>query len=450
MALRVVLNNRGLAAASKRAYSIAVAQDTPIKSVATEPKPFVVGPAETTKLSNGVTVISRDSSAAYGSVSLVVGAGMKNETTANVGISHFLRSVAFQSNKARTAVRVTRESENSGMTLGVQSKTDAIQYSATFLRGDMALGVKSLVENVTEPEFFRWEVDRVKQHIAAETAAFYKTPEHIVYEEALRAAFHNTAGRAFTCPASRINKYTAADVAAFAHDHFVGNKIVVVGNGVSHQELLDAVSGLGNLPASGVATAPAKFFGGAQVRRDDFSSSQVRAFWAFEGAARGDKDAAAAAVLAAVLGRGPAVKWSGSSASRLGAVLKGSGRASGQHFALSDTGAVCVYTEMGADKGDLVGKIADEISSVMQGNISDEDVERAKKTLINNIAEESTTSQEQHIALLALSGKSVTQEERIAQVSAVSKADVTAAAKRAAGSKPVFVATGNLDKVPYF
>lgn len=92
----------------------------------------------------------------------------------------------------------------------------------------------------------------VTQYTASKTDPFANTDiplqhhglTHIVaaVADVYSVAFHNTAGRPFTTPASRVGKITPNDVAGYRAENFTGDNTVVVGLDIAHEELVASVA----------------------------------------------------------------------------------------------------------------------------------------------------------------------------------------------------------------
>ena len=74
-----------------------------------------------TKLPNGVRVASVDNGGPISNVSLAVRAGSRYESAELKGIGHLLKNAMFMTNNSKTNLRMTREMQLIGGSLGVSS-----------------------------------------------------------------------------------------------------------------------------------------------------------------------------------------------------------------------------------------------------------------------------------------------------------------------------------------
>lgn len=78
------------------------------------------------------------------------------------------------------------------------------------------------------------------------------------------AAFQGALARPLACPRDAVPYLTADKLRQFFKDNYTGNRMVIAGAGVSHQELVPLVEPLvANLPSGGKPNEPAsKYLGG--------------------------------------------------------------------------------------------------------------------------------------------------------------------------------------------
>ena len=119
-------------------------------------------------------VASQDNGGPASAVTVAIGAGSRNETSATSGLTHYIRNLAFQvrmlyrvmcfflsvfdvtdlfpvlhqATQTMTGVKITRETERRGARLSSTSGRDHIAYNAQFLRDDVNFIGSLLAENV--------------------------------------------------------------------------------------------------------------------------------------------------------------------------------------------------------------------------------------------------------------------------------------------------------------
>ncbi|ORX87166.1 hypothetical protein K493DRAFT_359948 [Basidiobolus meristosporus CBS 931.73] len=93
--------------------------------------------AVSTATSNGIRVATLPEQSPVASLSVVVGAGSRSESSSNLGVAHHLKNFAFKNTNKRSALRITREAELQGAFLTTSLGRESLVYSAEFLREDL-------------------------------------------------------------------------------------------------------------------------------------------------------------------------------------------------------------------------------------------------------------------------------------------------------------------------
>lgn len=407
------------------------------------------------RLANGVTVVSQNQGEGVGTVSVYVAAGSRNETAKTAGVSHFLKFLPFQSTVGRTNMYIAREAENHGYQLLSCANRENLGYHVHFLPNQLGTAAGSLVDTVVAPAFFDWETRDNTENIHNDLDAVKGDNQLSLIKDAHKGLFRDTLGRPLLCSSARAEDITADLVKDYYKAHFVGERIAVVGTGVSHAQLVEAVKGLEKLPAKGAATKAAKYYGGAEIRTD-LATDKVHAAFAFPGAAVGGADAAAVGVLRFLLGgSGANLKGSNGSFSNplsaaLAAAAPGSFCVQALHSSYSDAGLLAVTLSTDASTAAArISAAASTIQSVLS-SVSDEDVARAKNQLIFSILSQERGALVSAAGAEALATHTFTPAAaKAAAVEKVTVADVKAAATRIKATKPVYVVRGALDETPY-
>ena len=150
------------------------------------------GKNELTRLANGVTVVSSDAGELLSSVSIYAAAGCRNETSKTAGSAQFLKALPFLSTKSKTNVYIAKESESLGVKYSSTANRENVGLHATFLKGHLDSAVKSLVDTVSTPTFWDWEVTDHAATVAMETSC----AQTALLNDAHKGLFRGTLGKA--------------------------------------------------------------------------------------------------------------------------------------------------------------------------------------------------------------------------------------------------------------
>merc|ERR1712168_480719 len=273
-----------------------------------------------------------------------------------------------------------------------------------------------------------------------------------------KVAYRSGLGNSLYCDNLNVGSYSSEDIAQFAAESFVGNKMTIAGTDVSHDELVRYAKELFNgLPAGeNQKSSPQKYFGGDV--RSHTSNDLTYASLVAEGVGMFNADLATYLVLQRILGVGPYTKWGDNTqSSRLAKAAKaatdGPLSINALNISYSDSGlfgfnAISTPENIAAVMKAAVG----EISNLSKGQLSAEELERAKtqsKATISMIVESKEDILDDLVKQVALNGTYVSPTEAIGKIDQVSLESVTQAAKKLLSTKSTMAVTGNIASAPY-
>jgi len=404
---------------------------------------------QVTTLGNGVTVVTDDAVSMASTLTVSVASGSRNENAANAGVTGILKKMSFAGTADRSALAIQRETERDGTSLTADADRETVTYTAKFLADNLESAVNNLSDAVTGQQFHPWEVAAAKAH-----SAIALSPQDAVLDALHSGAFRTTLGRSAATPDHKVGNITPAALEAFTAANFTGGNMSVVGSGVDHAALVELCEDTFGEVAAGddVPAEAASYYGGFESRVDAAGDNVLFGI-AYEGAAAGASNAAAVAVLAEVLGAEKATKWgSSSSANKLSATAEAAGGSvTSFNESYSDAGLVGVIVAAPSDSaGAAVHAVASALAGVLGGDISPEDVTKAKNKLALSLFDSSAATSNAVVAAQLLSTKQPsTIDDLAAAVSAVTVTDVLDAAAAVGASSPTVAAFGNVAYAPY-
>jgi predicted Zn-dependent peptidase len=264
---------------------------------------------ETSELGNGVRIVTdRMPALETASVGLYVTAGARSETEHEHGVAHFLEHMAFKGTPTRTPAQIAEEIEGAGGALNAVTSSEATNYYARVLKGDVALGVELLADILLNPAFSDDEMDRERDVILQEIAASQDSPDDIIFDMALAEAFPNQPlGRSILGTERSIGRHGIADLKRFRSENYAASRMILAAAGsVDHAAIHKLGERLfGDVP--GEASRPvrrSKFEGGHAS--SDRRFEQCHVIYAFEGYANSDDDSFAGRLFASIAGGGMA------------------------------------------------------------------------------------------------------------------------------------------------
>lgn len=237
-----------------------------LKPISSKPKPTT----KVTTLSNGLRVASEETYQQASTVGLFVHAGSRFEADSNNGISQLMQHMAYKSTENRSSLRIVRDIELIGGSIGASSAREHMVYSADVLRPYTSDAIELIAETIKKPKYAPWDIEEQQKVIGYELENLLKDAQSVVTESLHAAAYGdgNPLGRSLWCPARNLNKLGAKELKAYAKELFIPSRMVLTGAGVDHDEFVKlATKFFGDIPASSNTVAtPASPYKGGDVR----------------------------------------------------------------------------------------------------------------------------------------------------------------------------------------
>ncbi|OAQ74317.1 cytochrome b-c1 complex subunit 2 [Pochonia chlamydosporia 170] len=340
------------------------------------------GAFETADVS-GLKVASRDAHGPTTKLAVVAKAGTRYQPLP--GLTNTQR---------RSALRITRESELLGGQLNASHTREALVLEASFLREDLPYFAELLAEVVSMTKYttheFHEDVERVL-HI--KQAALNANVSALALDNAHAVAFHNGLGASvYPSSSSPVQKYLNEEyIASYADVVYSKPNIAIVADGASTDTLTNWVGQFfKDVPAASqsgqsLKTEASKYYGGEQRTSHPGGNSMVIAFPGSDAA--GSKPEIA--VLAALLGGQPTIKWAPGFSLLSKATAGVSGLSvSASSLAYSDAGLLTVQlsgTAASVRKG--AEETAKALKSIADGTVGKDDITKAVANAKFNILE---------------------------------------------------------------
>lgn len=384
---------------------------------------------EKTVLPNGVRVLTERIPQSFSvTMGLWVEVGSRDEDPPRSGISHFIEHMAFKGTQKRSPLDIAREIDRLGGQANAFTSKENTCFHARALSARLPELSDLLIDLLLRPAYSPDELERERSVILQEISYQEDTPDDLV---------HVLFGQNFWPghPLGRPVLGTAESVAAMGRGTLLdyqnqyyqpqGLVAAAVGN-LEHQQVVDLISGaLGGMPMAPKAqkrSAPTSQPGLHVVPRP---LEQVHMVLGHKAPSAVDQDRFAAALLNLILG--------GNMSSRLFQEIREKrGLAYSVYSflsAYSDSGALGVYLGVSPDRAAEALRVARaEVEGLAAGPISEQELADAKENLTGSILL-SVENPETRMSRLARNeinfGRDMPIEDVVAQVEAVSAADVS-------------------------
>jgi predicted Zn-dependent peptidase len=387
-----------------------------------------------TELDSGERVISeRLEHVRSVAVGFWIGAGSRDETPAQAGVTHFIEHLLFKGTDRYSALEIAEIFDGLGGELNAATSREHTLVYARVPDHHLETALDVMSDMVFSPAFAELETER--EVVLEEIAMYEDTPQELVHDLISEAVFgDHPLGRPVIGTAEVISSIPRDDIAAYQAGLYVPANIVVAGAGNIEQErLVELVTrGLerrGSVPKGGVNVRPPLVQ--APPPRLKFQRKDTEQYHVCLGApgiSRSDRRRFAASLLDAILG--------GSASSRLFQEIREKrGMAYAVYSFLSqytDTGQIGIYVGTREDNlADALAIAAEQIAEIASGKLAPRELDRAKENLKGRIllSMESTSTRMNRLGKTLISDAELLSLERIvAEIDAVDAESVCALA----------------------
>jgi predicted Zn-dependent peptidase len=381
------------------------------------------------ELDSGERVISeRVESVRSVSIGFWIGAGSRDETADNAGVSHFIEHLLFKGSSAYSAQQIAEIFDGLGGELNAATSREHTVVYCRVPDAHLATALEVMADMTFAPAFA--ELDAEREVVLEEIAMYEDQPQELVHDLFSEAVFGGHAlGRPVIGTADVISSIDRDAISGYHGSMYVGRNVVIAAAGnLEHDQL---ISLLGRV-AGDRGPAGARPVRSLLVKEPQpglrFSTKQTEQYHAVVGApgiSRSDRRRFAASILDAILG--------GSASSRLFQEIR---EKRGLAYAVytfasqyTDTGLIGVY--VGTREDNLAACLeitAEQIADVAAGNVRPDELARAKENLKGRImlSMESTSNRMSRLGRSLITDTELLTFERIfAEIEAV-EADAVA------------------------
>ncbi|KAI3327556.1 ubiquinol-cytochrome C reductase complex CORE protein 2 precursor [Xylariaceae sp. AK1471] len=405
----------------------------------------------------GVKVATRDSRGPTTKLAIVAKAGTRYEPAP--GLTVGLEEFAFKNTASRSALRIVREAELLGGQLLAYHTREALVIEASFLREDIPYFTELLAEVVSQTKYTTYEFhEDVERVLHLKQAKLAGDVSALALDAAHSVAFHTGLGASlYPSPSTPLKGYLNENaIADYAGAVYNKSNIALIGDGATSQALHKWTEQFFKaVPSSATSSVTlnskaSTYFGGEQRTSHTGGNALVLAF---PGSSFGTFKPEIA-VLAALLGGQPNVKWSPGFTvlSKATSAVPGA-KASATNLAYSDAGLLAIQINGAAAS---IRKTAEEavkaLKSIAQGSISKEDLTKAVAKAKFDALDASQSGDSTLLSAgsgIVQTGKPFQIAETVQSINGVTADKLKTAAKSLLDGKATVAAVGDLHVLPY-
>ena len=324
-------------------------------------------------------------------------------------------------------------------------------FHSTILKDNVSIAIDIISDILRDSVFDQEELEREKTVILQEIGQALDTPDEIIFDYFQSTAFPNQPlGHSVLGPRNNVENITRDTLLNFMREYYVSSRMIFSAAGnLEHAAIVSAVeSNFSHIRNAKADNPVAAIYEGGDYRRIR-DLEQAHLVIGFNSVGVHDPDFYAISVAASVLGGGMSSRLFQEIREKRGLVYS----IYGFNSAYSDVGLFGIYA--GTNESgllDLIPHLCDELLKSSE-SIRERELECARAQIRTGIVMslESTAARAEQIARqVALFGRSISIEEILTKVDALTCADIECAIKRLLSSSPTVAALGPVQNLlPY-
>ncbi len=341
-----------------------------------------------TQLDGGTRVISEPlPSIRSAAIGLWIGTGSRDEDDGRAGVTHLLEHLLFKGSRTYSAQEIAEIFDTFGGELNAATARDYTVVYGRVLDDHVERALDVMTDMVFVPTLA--DLDSEREVVLEEIAMIEDSPQELVHDLITQAVFGNhPLGRPVLGSAEVIGSVSRRSVAAYHRARYTAANVVVAAAGsIDHARLLALVERTEKKlrePPARKPAARAAFVAppGPSLRFQRKDTEQYHVCLGAPGISRSDKRRFTASILDGVLG--------GSASSRLFQEIREKRGLAYSVYTYSsqyaDTGQIGIYVGTREENlRECLEILSEQIASVSAGDVSEEEVTRAKENLKGRI-----------------------------------------------------------------
>lgn len=391
-------------------------------------------------LPNGLRILSESVPHVQSvSIGVWISSGGRDEDDVNRGVSHFIEHMLFKGTEKRTARQIADEFDSIGGQLNAFTEKEYTCYFAKVLSEHLPVALDVLSDMLLNSKLDPQEIALEKNVVLEEIKRHEDTPEDLVHDMLAEAVWSgHPLGKSIIGTQESVGRLTRDDLVEFLRTSYAADSMVIAAAGdLVHEEFVDRIGGLfsGTEGAKIPAAHESPAFSTESVLSDKLTE-QVHFCVGAPGFSQLDPERYTMAVIDTALGGGMSSRLFQEIRENRGLVY-----AIGSYAAAYREGGF--FTVYGGTSLENVDEVVDlvraEFANIRDGNITDEELMRAKNQIKGGLAlsQESMSNRMMRMAKSELYfGRTIPVEELLGSIWKVTHDDIAHVAGRVFGDAP--------------
>ncbi|WP_232463352.1 M16 family metallopeptidase [Tumebacillus avium] len=399
-------------------------------------------------LQNGIRVVIEEiPSVRSVSLGIWVGAGSRDESPQNNGVTHFIEHMMFKGTDKLNARQIAELFDGIGGQVNAFTSKEYTCYYAKVLDEHFGLALETLGDMVLNSKFAEEELAKERRVVVEEIKMYEDAPDDLVHDMIAEVVFQkHPLGYNILGTEANLNAFTPNDLFSYMEEKYTTDNVVIaIAGNVKRDHAVALASQLfGHLQPSRISRQDerAAFHAGKAIRTKQ--TEQAHIVLAAPGIAYDDPMIYPVILFNNVLG--------GSSSSRLFQEIREERGLAysiySYHTAYKDIGMFGLYVGTAPERAQHVLDLCEEVlGGIAQKGITESELNKAKEQVKGSLmlSLESTSSRMSRLGKNELLGRHISLDEMVDKVKNVSLEDVKTAAGAILGGKFAMSAVGPLD-----
>ena len=382
------------------------------------------------------------------SLGIWIGAGARNETQNEHGISHLLEHMAFKGTKRRSALAIAEEMESAGGDVNAATSVEYTSYQARLLAQDSGLALDILADILTQSTFEPDELEKEKSVIIQEIGEALDTPDDLIFDLFNDAAYPDQPiGRPILGTPQTVSSFDADALRHYlARNYAKPSAVIAAAGALEHERIVDeSAQRFDSLPDLYDAPPSATYRGGDVTMKRKLEQTHV--VIGFESASYNDPVTYAAHVFSNVVGGGMSSRLFQEVREKRGLAYT----IYSFQWGYADSGLFGFYAAAShKDVPELVSVAVDCIAAAAN-DLTESEMQRAKaqaKVSLLTALESPAARADQIARQLLAFNRLVSREEMIERIDALTLEEVREAGRAALRTAPTVAVVGDIKKAP--
>lgn len=400
------------------------------------------------QLPNGLRVVGEEITTIRSvSIGVWINTGSRYETLENNGISHFLEHMFFKGTKRHSARELAEVFDGIGGQVNAFTSKEYTCYYAKVLDEHFALAIDTLADMLLDSQFVGEEMEKEKKVVIEEIRMCEDEPDELVMDVLTENVyFGHPLGYTILGLEDNLRRFSRSDIFDYMADRYNPHNIVVaIAGNISQAAAVAQVEqlfgpGRQSTPAAAALITPPVFQFKSSFRKKD--TEQVHLVMAAPGVPAGDPDVYPLILINNALGSSPSSRLFQEIREDRGLAYS----VFSFHSAYRDCGTFGVYAGTSPEHAEEVAAIIRATcTEIAHSGMTADELQKGKDQVKGSmmLSLESSSSRMSRLGKNELLlGREVTLDESLANINAVTVADVTRVAARILGQSFATAAVG--------